>query len=112
MVIAESEHLAKFPKCRKLDAILGPINCRTEAPSPSVKWGEFVRNTYLPFYKRKWKRSTAECNEHRLKFYLSPLYAERTLGSFKRDELQDMLDKKAQSGLSYSIVAHLRWKML
>ncbi|PYV39262.1 MAG: hypothetical protein DMG06_23665, partial [Acidobacteria bacterium] len=33
----------------------------------------------------------------------------RTLGSFTRDELQDYLEQKADQGLSYSLVVHLRW---
>jgi site-specific recombinase XerD len=68
-----------------------------------------VDDAYLPFYKRKWKRSTATANEDRLRVHLNPLYAGRTLGSFSRDELQTMLDDKAAKGLSYSVVAHLRW---
>jgi integrase len=49
-------------------------------------------------------------NEDR-RAHLFPIYAERTLGSFGRDELQTLLDEKAASGLSYSVVAHLRWDL-
>lgn len=94
-----------------LDAILAPINSRASAPSPSTQWGEFVNHTYLPFYSRKWKLSTKETNEDRLRVHLTPVYEQRKLGSFTRDELQDLLDAKAQAGLSYSVVAHLRWDM-
>lgn len=94
-----------------LDAILSPINSRADSPSPTAKWGEFVKNTYLPFYRRKWKRSSATTNEERLKVHLLPVYSERTLGSFSRDELQTMLEEKAALGLSYSLVAHLRWDL-
>lgn len=76
-----------------------------------VTWGEFVNCTYLPFYRRKWKISTRETNEARLRAHLSPLYEARKLTSFRRDELQDTLDAKAHSGLSYSVVAHLRWDL-
>ncbi len=31
--------------------------------------------------------------------------------SFRRDELQDLLDEKAKAGLSFSVVDHLRWDM-
>ncbi len=95
----------------ELDAILSPINSRADAPSPSKKWGDFVTNIYLPFYRRKWKRSSAATNEDRLRVHLDPIYRERSLGSFTRDELQTMLDGKAQIGLSYSVVAHLRWDL-
>ncbi len=106
--------VSSVPKAKaraELDAILSPINSRADAPSPSKKWGEFVVNTYLPFYRRKWKRSSASTNEDRLRVHLNPIYAERTLGSFNRDELQTLLDEKAASGLSYSVVAHLRWDL-
>jgi len=103
--------MAKAQARGELDAILAPINARSEAPSASAKWGEFVNQTYLPFYRRKWKRSSATTNEERLKVHLVPIYSARTLGSFSRDELQGMLDEKAASGLSYSTVAHLRWDL-
>jgi integrase len=95
----------------ELDAILAPINSRACVPSASAKLGEFVMNTYLPFYRRKWKRSSAMTNEGRLRIYLMSAFAERTLGSFNRDELQSFLDGKAAAGLSFSTVAHLRWDL-
>lgn len=104
--------ISSVPKAKargELDAILAPINARADAPSPSKTWSDFVNGTYLPFYRRKWKRSTAQSNEDRLRVHLEPIYGERKLGSFTRDELQTMLDEKAASGLSYSVVAHLRW---
>ncbi len=80
------------------------------APS-STTWGNFVNSTYLPFYRRKWKISTKETNEARIRAHLTPRYGARTLASFRRDELQDSLDAKARAGLSYSVVAHLRWDL-
>lgn len=106
--------VSSVPKTKaraELDAILAPINSRAEAPSSTRKWGDFVNNVYLPFYRRKWKHSTAFTNEDRLRVHFEPIYAERSLGSFTRDELQTMLDEKAATGLSYSIVAHLRWDL-
>jgi integrase len=106
--------VSKVPKAqaqKELDAILGPINSRAEAPSPTTKWGHFVTNVYLPFYRRKWKRSTKDTNEDRLRCHLTPVYASRSLGSFNREELQTFLDEKAEAGLSYSVVAHLRWDL-
>ena len=88
--------VSMVPKAKaqaELDAILSPINSRAEAPSPSAKWGEFVKNTYLPFYRRKWKRSTISTNEDRLRVHLMPEFSERTLGSFGRDELQTCVER-------------------
>jgi integrase len=103
--------VAKAKAQADLDAILAPINSRASAPSPSTTWGDFVHNTYLPFYRRKWKLSTKETNEDRLRVHLMPVDEQRKLGSFTRDELQDPLDARAQAGLSYSVVAHLRWDL-
>ncbi len=106
--------VSKMPKAQaqtELDAILAPINGRVCAPSASAKFGEFVTNTYLPFYRRKWKRSSAMTNEGRLRIYLLSALSDRTLGSFTRDELQGFLDDKAAAGLSFSTVAHLRWDL-
>lgn len=106
--------VSKMPKAKaqaELDAILAPINSRAEAPSPSKKFGDFIQNAYLPLYRRKWKRSSATTNEERLKVHLLKVYEERTLGSLSRDELQAFLDEKAAAGLSYSVVAHLRWDL-
>jgi hypothetical protein len=102
--------VAKAKAQAELDAILAPINSRASAPSPSTTWGDFVRNTYLP-YSRKWKLSTRMTNEDRFRVHFTPVYEERPLGGFSREALQDFLDSKAQTGLSYSIVAHPRWDL-
>lgn len=34
-----------------------------------------------------------------------------TLGKFTREQLQDLLDRKAGIGLSFSVVDHLRWDL-
>ena len=66
---------------------------------------------YLPFYRRKWKNSTAACNMDRLRHHLTCEFGGRTLGSFTRSDLQDLLDRKAASGFSFSTVDHLRWDL-
>ena len=71
-------------------------------------FGEFVTQVYFPFYKRKWKASTRENNVNRVSVHLVREFGERGLTSFKRDELQDLLDRKAKH-LSFSVVDHLRW---
>lgn len=95
--------VSKMPKAQaqgELDAILVPINARGQAASASAKWREFVNHTYLPFYQRKWKRSSATTNEERLRVHLVPVFSERSLSSFGRDEIQTLLDGKASAWLS------------
>ncbi len=95
----------------ELAAILHPINSRQETPSERCTFGDFVNQTYLPHYNRKWKGSTAACNLDRFKHHLLCEFAGRTLGTFSRIELQVFLDRKAAAGLSFSTVDHLRWDM-
>jgi hypothetical protein len=47
---------------------------------------------------------------NRIEVHLVEAYEDRKLGTFKRDELQDLLDAKAK-GLSFSMVDHLRWDL-
>jgi integrase len=74
------------------------------------KFGEFVGHVYFPYYSRKWKRSTRENNVNRISVHLVAPFADRELSSFRRDELQDLLDLKAK-GLSFSVVDHLRFDL-
>lgn len=103
--------MTKTQAQNELAAILLPINSRQEKPSDICTFGDFVNRIYLPFYRRKWKDSTSGCNADRLKHHLTGEFGGRTLGSFTRSELQDLLDSKAASGLSFSTVDHLRWDL-
>ena len=75
------------------------------------QFGEFVEQVYFPFYERRWKRSTAENNVNRMTNHLVADLGESELSAFRRDELQDLLDRKAASALSFSVVDHLRWDL-
>jgi integrase len=68
----------------------------------------FVIEVYFPFYERKWKKSTVTTNKNRVMVHLCGEFGSRPLRSFQRNELQELLDRKATS-LSFSIVDHLRW---
>ena len=111
--------LGLFRRCQRLkargelDAILAPINSRADAPSAAQNWGTFVNNTLPPLLSAEMETVFDRDDERRIvcAFILSPSTPKRTLGSFNRDELQTMLDEKAASGLSYSVVAHLRWDL-
>jgi integrase len=94
-----------------LAAIVATINCRDHVPLENQTFTNFVNTAYLPFYRRKWKTSTAACNADRLKHHLACEFGERRLAEFTRTGLQDFLDRKAASGLSFSTVDHLRWDL-
>lgn len=95
----------------ELGAILEPINQQVNLPSFGCTFGEFVSDVFLPFYRRKWKDSTASTTERRIQGHLLKEFSERTLDSFRRDGLQDWLERKAVSGLSFSSLDHLRWDL-
>jgi site-specific recombinase XerD len=95
----------------ELAAILAPINARGATPSASCKFGDFVKVQYWLFYERKWKRTTAQENRSRVACHLIPVFHDRALSSINRDELQKVLEEKTGAGLSYSVVAHLRWDL-
>ena len=95
----------------ELASILGPLNSRDVPPSKSWLLADFFERVYLTFYRRKWKRSTAMTNEDRLQHHLVSELGGLTLGAFNRDQLQDFLDGKGSSGLSFSTVDHLRWDL-
>jgi len=95
----------------KLAAILAPINARYAGPSAQLAFGDFVRNVYLPFYQKKWKGSTYVTNMERLKVHLLADLGATALGHLTRDRLQGYLDGKADSGLSNSVVSHIRWEL-
>jgi integrase len=88
-----------------LASIITPINIKQSSASLRITMSDFVEYVYLPFYRRKWKASTAQANEHRINYHLLPAFGDRVLGSINRDELQ------AASGKSYSVVNHLQYDL-
>lgn len=94
----------------ELAAIVAPLNNRTSKPTGVCRFGDFVDNVYMPFYRRKWKRSTTLTNQDRIGHHLTAEFEPRSLASFSRDELQSLLDRKSTT-LSFSVVDHLRWDL-
>lgn len=94
-----------------LAVILSPVNSRSDSPSEHRNFDDFLANTYFPFFRRKWKPSTAYSNEDRIRHHLLSEFTRREIGSLSRDELQALLDRKADQGLSFSTVDHLRWDL-
>jgi integrase len=77
-----------------LATLVAPINNRRSHPSGQTSFGGFIRDVFLPFYRRKWKRSTLMTNEDRFANHLTAEFDARALGSVGRDELQAWLDRK------------------
>ena len=93
-----------------LDGILGPINAKQDPQTGNMRIGDFIRNVYLPFCRRKWKRSTRMTTEQRINQHIIPELENVELRAVRRNPLQDLLDRKA-AGLSFSVVGHIRWDL-
>lgn len=109
-VIGFVKDLTKSEARSVVDRIVAEVNARRDA-NRVWTFGEFVAGVYFPYYSRKWKASTRENNVNRVNVHLVRGFEGRELTGFRRDELQDRLDEKAQSGLSFSVVDHLRWDL-
>ena len=109
-VLGKVSEITKTKAREKMAQIVKPINERAaDAVSPNVTVKDFVERVYLPFYRRKWKRSTAMTNEDRVEHHIVAEFGERELQTLTRDELQRFLESKAD--LSFSTTDHLRWDL-
>ena len=72
---------------------------------------EFINQTYLPFQRGKWKKSTRGTSENRIQHHIVMGIGSNALKDFSLTSLQEFLDGKAEEGLSFSVVDHLRWDL-
>jgi integrase len=92
-----------------LSAILREVNNGTAAAGrPVYSFEQFVDEVYLPFCRRSWKESTAGTSEQIIQTHLVPELGKTLLQSLRREELQDLLERKARK-VSASVVSHMRW---
>src|ERR1017187_1351177 len=109
-VLGLVKNMTKSDARAEVDRIVTEVNAKREQKR-IWSFAEFVAEVYFPYYSRKWKESTKANNVNRVSVHLVRKYGARELSGFRRDELQDLLDDKVQSGLSFSVVDHLRWDM-
>ena len=102
--------MTKSEAREKLAGILRPLNA-ADASDSGQTFRTFVESVFLPFYRRKWKRSTRMTTEHRIQFHLIQQFGEHRLVEITHDEMQAFLDMKA-SNLSFSTVDHLKWDLV
>jgi len=110
-ILGRVSKMTKARALRELAAAVAPVNDREPGTSAGSTLTDFVMQVYLPFYRRKWKRTTAMCNEERIAHHVVSDFGSRALSSFGRKEWQAFLDAKGASGLSFSVVDHLRWDL-
>jgi integrase len=92
--------------------LLEPINANAGKPIPRM-WtvGDWIRDVFLPFGRRKWKLSTASTTGDRIRQHLIADLGAFNMHAVTRDGLQQYLEQKAAHGLSFSVVDHLRWDL-
>ena len=84
---------------------------RTTGATRPPTVAEFLEQVYLPFYRGKWKESTAGTSENRLRHHIGKELGTQRLEDLTLAPLQQFLERKAASGLSFSVVDHLRWDL-
>jgi hypothetical protein len=109
-VIGLVKDMTKSDARAVVDGIVTEVNAKNDQ-NRIWRFGEFVAQVYFPYYGRKWKASTKANNVNRVSVHLVGSFGSQELSGFRRDELQDLLDEKAESGLSFSVVDHLRWDL-
>ena len=72
---------------------------------------EFVDQVYLPFQRGRWKKSTQGTSENRINHHIVKGLGDTALKDFSLTSLQGYLERKAGTGLSFSVVDHLRWDL-
>ena len=72
---------------------------------------EFIDQVYLPFQRGKWKKSTQGTSENRIMHHIVKELGNAALKDFSLTGLQAFLEQKANTGLSFSVVDHLRWDL-
>ena len=72
---------------------------------------EFLEQVYFPFYLGKWKESTAGTSANRIRHHIGGDLGKNRLEDLTLAALQQFLERKAASGLSFSMVDHLRWDL-
>ncbi len=83
----------------KVAAIVAPFNLQERTASERCYFADFVEQVFLPFYRRKWKSSTASSTGDRISFHVTSEFGKRAITSFSRDELQNFLDLQSQKGI-------------
>jgi integrase len=111
-VLGHCAELTEGGAWAKLQEYLRPLNERAgQFQGLPTNFRAYVSNVYLPQRRNKWKDSTDQTTTERIATHLFPAFEGFELCDLTRDRLQTFLEVKARSGLSRSVVSHLRWDL-
>lgn len=111
LTIGPCSKMTKSQAQEKQAEFMKEVNARAaNVADPNITFGDFLEGIALPFLRSKWKRSTAETTENRIRHHLLREFGEARLQSLTLKPLQAFLTAKA-ANFSRSIVAHLRWDL-
>jgi integrase len=83
-----------------------PVTATSRA-QPDITLKEFVNTIYFPFYRHRWKRVSDDPRTRSITRHIVGDLGDRPLRSLKRNELQDLLDRRKH--MAKTMVDHLRW---
>jgi integrase len=110
VTLGPSHKMTKTQAEKKRDEALAEARARqATAPDPDIVFGQFLDGVVLPFYRSKWKSSTASTTESRMTHHFAE-FKKTPLKAITLKTLQAFLGRKAKE-LSRSSVSHLRWDL-
>jgi len=109
--LGQKSEMTKTEARAAFDRIMVPLNAKEEPETGNMAVGAFIRDVYYPFCRRKWKRSTRMTTEQRIGQHVISELENSELRAVRRVALQDLLDRRAAAGHSFSVVTHLRWDL-
>ncbi len=112
-----SKNLGPCSKVPRADAeallasILRPINGGSPRSQGEVfTFKNFLERVYLPIFREKWKASTTETEEYRLRAHLVKTIGDQLLHRIDRDRLQTVLNGAARA-VGRDVLDHLRFRL-
>src|SRR5690348_3447415 len=109
-VLGEIRGMTKSEARRRLEEIMVEVRQRSDKRNQPL--AEFITRTFLPIYERRWKDSTAATSKNRIEAHIvKGKLGALAIAEIGRPELQQFLDDKSSSGLSYGVVRHLKFDL-
>ena len=94
-----------------LASIVRPINGENgQSRFELFTFKNFLEKVYLPIFREKWKASTAETEEYRLRAHLVRSIGDQLLHRIDRDRLQALLNGAARK-VGRDVLDHLRFRL-